>query len=89
MTRSTQSILDDIIRWNYKGKSTVRKQLELWISHPKVKKTEINDYFCMEFHDFFVVRKDCSVYKSFETMEEATDYCLDKVNNESKQSNLF
>lgn len=86
--RMTEEVLNDIIRYNFKGKSTVKEQLELWINHPKVKKEQINDYFILEFEDYLVVRKDCSIYKSFINKQEAIDYCLDKINNESKQSEL-
>lgn len=88
-TRLTEDVLNDIIRYNHKGKSVVNEQLQLWIEHPKVEKEKVGDYFIMKFEDYLAVREDCSVYKSFLTKDEAMDYCLDKINNESKQAKLF
>ena len=47
-------------------------------------------YYLIEFKtEFFVTKEDKSIYKSFFNKEDAIDYCLDKINTESNQVEIF
>lgn len=93
--------LKEIKRWNGStGSKFVKDQLKHWCRTKENIAQEINNYIILDilkiakpdanlYDEFLVVRNDYLVFKSFETLTEAVDYCLDKINTESEQLDLF
>lgn len=81
------------------GSRFVKEQLTAWYNCENVIVNKINDYVIIDvmklyddssgfYDEFLIIRNDYKIYKSFERLDLAIDYCLDKINNESKQINL-
>lgn len=86
---TTEEIFNNTKRFCPKSKS-IKRTIESFLSDSRIPLEEIEYYYLLTFKtEFFVVKKDKSIYKSFLNKKNAVDYCLDKINTESKQSELF
>ena len=90
MFNTIETVFNNIIRFNPKGKNQVKDRLNFFLKSEEIKKEKINDYFILEFKtEYLIIRKDREIFKSFKNKKDAVDYCLDKINTESPQIKLF
>lgn len=93
-----ESFKDVIKSQGNEGLKYVKEQLSLWLKNGLFK--EINNYFIIEMskiyidnnkheNEFIAFKNDHSVFKSFTNSYDAINYCLDKMNSEKKQINIF
>lgn len=74
----------------YPKNNYIKEMITSFLSNENINIEEINDYYILHLDkEYFVTKKNKEVYKSFLNKEDAVNYCLDKINTESKQINLF
>ena len=80
-----EEVFNCIKRFNPKSKQVFR-QIDAFLESKDLVKEKINDYYLIKFKtEYFITKNDRSVYKSFFNKEDAINYCLDKINTESRQ----
>ena len=85
-----EEVFDSTKRFNINYLKTIKDQIDAFLSAPDIQTEEVGDYFILTFKtEFFVTKKDKTIYRSFLSKDEAVDYCLDKINTESKQLDLL
>ena len=80
-----EDVFNCIKRFNPKSKQVFR-QIDTFLESKDLVKEWINEYYLIYFkNEYFVTKKDRSVYKSSLLKEDAINYFLDKINTESRQ----
>ena len=88
--KTIEEVFDSTKRFNTNYLKTIKDQIDVFLSAPDIPTEEVGDYFILTFKtEFFVTKKDKTIYKSFFTKQDAINYCLDKINTESKQIDLL
>lgn len=91
MAVTLEQTFNQLKRFNPKNApSLIRSQVDAILNSPEISVEQIGDYYCVKLNtEYFTIKKDYSVFKSFPNKRYAIDYCLDKLNTESKQQSLF
>ena len=98
---STEKWFNEIIRHQGKeGARVISEQIKAFISMPEMVLDKIGEYYILDINfynknkknipmDYFCVSSCGLKFKSFQEKQNAIDYCLDKMNWETKQIELL